>query len=347
LDVGTFLPSTQAVESAFLLAKNTTARTPESLTLITDSLVWNMPIRRSFRHQPLREQRGYRTNPAWVQECNARRQRAMRWHETPTVALEIHETPQRRYTRVFGYRINPMRICMKRISPLLMGAVCTAALAQSPTAATGTLVTVPATSEVRQANDEQDKDKAQAASRVNLKMKQGIELVHREDPQAVLKSHGYYTYPVYSDEPLPKNQRTRQIVSWRVGQYLDVTTTNLPALPKVVASTQRTLAVNGLNFGLSDTAARRLDDKRIAVTYQNLSERIASIARAMGRKAAEASIENIDFDGASSEAQALVSSLAKMTMRGAAAEPTVIEEPSFEPGETALTMRVVAKVRFK
>ena len=249
-----------------------------------------------------------------------------------------------------------MSIFINRAFLLLMGLVCTAALAQSPPAATGTLVAVPATSEVRQANDEahlvlmveeQDKEKAQAASRVNLKMKQGIDLVRREDPQAILKSHGYYTYPVYAEEPLPKNQRTRQIVSWRVGQYLDVTTTNLQALPKVVASTQRTLAVNGLNFGLLDASARRLDDKRIAATYQNLTERIASIARAMGRKVSDAYIENIDFDGASSEAQALVSSLAKMSMRGAVAEPSVIEEPSFEPGETTLPMRLVAKVRFK
>jgi predicted secreted protein len=269
---------------------------------------------------------------------------------------EIHEVSLRRYTQVFDYRIDPMSICMNRASLLLVGLVCTAALAQSPPAATGTLVVVPATSEVRQANDEahlvlmveeQDKDKAQAASRVNLKMKQGIELVRREDPQAVLKSHGYYTYPVYSEEPLPKNQRTRQIVSWRVGQYLDVTTINLQALPKVVASTQRTLAVSGLNFGLSDAAARRLDDRRIAATYQNLTDRIASIARAMGRKQSDASIDNIDFDGSAGEVQPMASPMAKMAMRSAVAEPASVEEPNFEPGETALQMRLVAKVRFK
>ncbi len=81
------------------------------------------------------------------------------------------------------------------------------AQAQVPTS--GALVVVPAFGEVTAPNDEatatfmveeQDKDKAAAASRVNQKMKQGTELLRKEDPQAVLKTHGYYTYPVYPDE---------------------------------------------------------------------------------------------------------------------------------------------------
>jgi uncharacterized protein YggE len=56
-----------------------------------------------------------------------------------------------------------------------------------PTA--GTLVVVPAFGEVKHANDqvvvtlaieEQDKDKAAAASRVNTKMKQGLEIVKKK-----------------------------------------------------------------------------------------------------------------------------------------------------------------------
>ena len=72
----------------------------------------------------------------------------------------------------------------------------------------GTQVIVPASGEIIVPNDqaratlmieEQDKDKVAAASRVNQKMKQGIDIVKRQDPQAVLKSHGYFTYAIYSD----------------------------------------------------------------------------------------------------------------------------------------------------
>ena len=245
----------------------------------------------------------------------------------------------------------------KRLLPLLLAASCAAsASAQTLMPGVGTQVVIPAGAEVRQENDEahltlmieeQDKDKALAASRVNLRMKQGIDTVRAIDPQARLKSRGYYTYPVYPDEPPPKGQRNRQVVGWRIGQYLDVTTTSLVLLPKMVAAAQRTLSLNGLNFGLSELATKRTDERRIAATYANLMERIASIAKAMGRRPADAILETVDFEGSGAYAPAPEARMARMDMRAAAADPVAIEEPSFEPGETALQMRVVARVRFK
>lgn len=250
-----------------------------------------------------------------------------------------------------------MSLSIPKLLPLVFTALCTSsAFAQSLMPGVGTQVVIPASAEVRQENDEahltlmieeQDKDKALAASRVNLKMKQGIETVRGIDPQARLKSRGYFTYPVYPDEPQPKGQRNRQVIAWRVGQFLDVTTTSLALLPKTVAAAQRTLSLNGLNFSLSDSAARRLDDKRIAATYADLLTRIGSIAKTMGRTPADAVLETIDFDGSGAYAPAPEMAMAKMNMRAAAAEPAQIEEPNFEPGETALQMRLVARVRFK
>src|SRR5713101_7359733 len=75
-----------------------------------------------------------------------------------------------------------------------------------------TVVVVPAYGEVKAANDEvhatffieeQDKEKAQAASRVNQKMRQGMDILKKEDSQAVLATRGYYTYPTYADEQQP------------------------------------------------------------------------------------------------------------------------------------------------
>ena len=142
--------------------------------------------------------------------------------------------------------------------------------------------------------------------------------------------------------------KARQPASWRVGQYLDVTTTNLVTLPKTVAATQRLLAINGLRFGLSDVASRKLDEARIAATYKDLTERIASIAKAMGRNPADAILDTVDFEGSGAYAQQQDGFSPKaMSMAGRAAEPAPIEEPSFEPGETTLQMRVVGKIKFR
>jgi predicted secreted protein len=224
----------------------------------------------------------------------------------------------------------------------------------------GTVVIVPAYGEVTHVNDqviatfaieEQDKDKQAAASRVNQKMKQGVAIVKQADPQAALKTQGYYTYAVYpeqrpqADGSAPK---ARVATAWRVGQYLQLTTTNLAALPKTVASAQTLLNLNGLQFGLSPATSKKLDDARIAATYQNLNERMSSIAVAMGRSVGDAVLDTVDFEGSGAYAQQDGVAAAPM-MRSAMmkTESAQIAEPSFEPGETTLQMRLVGTVKFR
>ena len=230
--------------------------------------------------------------------------------------------------------------------------------AQTPLASTGTLVIVPAFGEVTHANDqatalfaieEQDKDKTAAASRVNQKMKQGADIVRREDPQAALKTQGYYTYPVYAEQrPLPNGTMPKPVtIGWRVGQSLEVKTSNLAGLPKTTAAAQKILALNSLNFGLAPATIKKLDEQRIGATYQNLNERIASIAAAMGRKVSDAVIDTVDFEGSGNYSPQHVEVTGSANMRAAKMDAGEVSEPSFEPGETTLQMRLVGKVKFK
>jgi uncharacterized protein YggE len=224
---------------------------------------------------------------------------------------------------------------------------------------TGTLVVVPAFGEVKHANDqavitlaieEQDKDKAAAASRVNQKMKQGLDIVKKEDPQASLKTQGYYTYPVYPEERvLPNGQPVKQRLptAWRVGQYLEVTTTSLDKLPKTVAAAQKVLTLNAINFGLTPETTKKLDDQRIAATYKNLNERIGSIANAMGRKVSDAVLDTVDFEGSGNYTESRPVAAPMMMRMAKNADSAEVVEPSFEPGETTLQMQLVGKVRVK
>ncbi|MET0982460.1 MAG: SIMPL domain-containing protein [Telluria sp.] len=230
----------------------------------------------------------------------------------------------------------------------------------APASTAGTLVIVPANGEVRHANDqatvtfaveEFDKDKVAAAARVNRKMKEGTEIVRRADPNAELKTQGYFTYPVYPEPPVQPLPASRMPVKpvpigWRVGQYLEVKTTNLAELPKTAAAAQKVLSINSINFGLSPATEKLLDDRRIAATYRNLNERIASIARAMGRQPGEAVLDTVDFEGSGNYApQAEMRMVQVSSSRMKASDE--MPEPSFEPGETTLQMRLVGKVKFK
>jgi predicted secreted protein len=245
-----------------------------------------------------------------------------------------------------------------------LGLVLNAHAQSAPAAATtsGTLIVVPASGEVKHANDEatvtfsveeQDKDRAAAQARVNQKMRQGTEIVRREDPQAQLKTVNYYSYPVYPE--VPENpprplatQAVRRIpIGWRVGQYLEVKTRNLDGLPKTAAAAQKVLAISNIDYHLSPELTRKLDDERIAATWRNLNERIGSIARAMGRNPADAVIDTVDFEGSGRYVQGEMAAAPMAMMRGKRADSAEMPEPSFEPGETRLEMHLVGKVKFR
>jgi hypothetical protein len=121
--------------------------------------------------------------------------------------------------------------------------------------ANGTVLIIPASGEVKMANDEayltfvveeQDRDRAAASSRVNRRMKEGIALIQRLDPQAKLTTSGYFTYPVYPDDG--GRTKTQQPVAWRVGQSLTVTTKDLGSLPQTVARAQEKMALQSLHL---------------------------------------------------------------------------------------------------
>jgi len=148
--------------------------------------------------------------------------------------------------------------------------------------------------------------------------------------------------------PLANRAARRVPIGWRVGQYLEVKTRNLQALPKTAAAAMKVVNLNGIDYHVSPELAKRLDDERIAATYRNLNERIASIARAMGRNVSDAVIDTVDFEGSGNyAAEQDKTAPAMMLMKAQRPEMAEMPEPSFEPGETTLQMRLVGKVKFR
>ncbi|SHG55253.1 SIMPL domain-containing protein [Massilia sp. CF038] len=244
---------------------------------------------------------------------------------------------------------------LKKIVLLALMLLAVQSQAQTSLATAGTLVIVSASGQTTQPNDqaivvftvmEQDKDKRAAEARANQKMKEGIAILRKEAPSATLKSGGYLLYEMFADRGTPNAPRTS--LGWRFEQEVRLTTTDLASLPKLAAAAQKVLGVKDVIFGLTDATVRSQDDVRIAATYRNLNERIASIATAMGRKVTDAVLESVDFDGASGlngEFQRV--ELTGSRIRSRAEYDRANAEPSFEPGETTLSMRLVGKVRFK
>jgi uncharacterized protein YggE len=245
---------------------------------------------------------------------------------------------------------------MKRLMPVVATVMISAsALAQSNVVSTGgAVISVSGVAELKVNNDqaiatfyveEQDKDRAAAASRVNQKMNAGMDVIKKEDPQAVLTTRSYYTYPVYANDSLSSGVRKQQVLTgWRVGQYLDVKTENLKQLPVMTAAAQKVLALNGLNFGLSDAGNKKYEAARLEAGYKNLMDRVAVIAKAMGKHESDLTLENVDFDPSE---MVVGRPMPRMAMAAMKTSSDAVEAPNFEPGETSMAIHVLGKFKVK
>lgn len=199
--------------------------------------------------------------------------------------------------------------------------------------------------------EEIDKDRTLAATRVNQKMKAGIESIKREYKEIELTTRNYHSSQVY-EEVASKNANGMPIVKqqangWRVGQYLDLKTRDLKNLPAMVAYLQKTLALNNVRFELSDEANKRVEAERIVTGYKNLNERIAMIAQAMGRHSSDFIIDSVDFEGGEIDRSPNRAYGRVVTVSASNVRSDKIVEPDFEPGMSMVSIRVDAKLRVK
>jgi uncharacterized protein YggE len=234
------------------------------------------------------------------------------------------------------------------------------AQAQMIPSAKGTSMTIAAVGEVTQTNNQavmsflaevEDQNEAVAASKVNQKMKEATALIKQLDPNAKLETAGYYTYPIYPNlesHPHTKHQTLRPI-RWRITQSLQITTTSLATLSKTVAAAQGIVSLTGIHFGLSEQARKQSDQEKLAMAYRHLTQRIAAIAQAINVDQNRATIDTIDFatndddSGHMPRMMRMSAPIAADTMQ----KNNSVIEPSFEPGETTVKIRIIATVVFK
>lgn len=243
---------------------------------------------------------------------------------------------------------------LKKLALLASLVLATQAHAAPSMTTAGVEVMVPATGEVRHVNEEvsasfeakgRSKDKGEATVEVNRRMKEGLAILRARDPRATLQTAAFHFYPQYKKSKLSASNDDagpQEVVGWEVSQRVTLITEDLAGLPKTSAAVQGTLDLVNLDFHLSAATTRQLDDQRTATAYQRLSERIASLATAMGKTMADATLESVSIDGAGQHNE-----YQRVYVTGSKLKREDLAEPVFEAGETTLTMNIVGKVRFK
>jgi predicted secreted protein len=231
---------------------------------------------------------------------------------------------------------------------LLLGVVLAASAAvaqpQQPQRFEGTLLTMTGAAELEVANDEalvafylevQEPDLARAQSQVNQRVAEGVAAIRRADPKAVVETSGYGSYPVYQPGS------GRKIIGWRARQGVNVRTSELASLPKVVAAGQQQLALGGLDFRLSRAARERVEGELIQRAIANLNARVAAAAQALNVPAPRQRIEEISV-GIPTGGRPPPVPVARM--QASAAES--VAEPQLDAGQSTQQVTLSAKVRF-
>lgn len=228
---------------------------------------------------------------------------------------------------------------------ILSAPVCGVAIAQAPIAGAsppvGTVVNMTGSAELELPNDEavahffhevQDADLARAQSQVNQRVGAGTAALKKADPQALVETAGYSSFPVYAG---PSN---RTLAGWRVRQGVTVRTANLAALPNTVAAGQSTLSLGSIDFRLSKATRDKADAQLIAQAIASFNARVAAAAQALGVAAQRIRLEELDFSGREGGPRPMA--MARMT---AAAD--AMPAPTLEAGTSIERLTVSGKAR--
>ncbi len=209
----------------------------------------------------------------------------------------------------------------------------------------GTIVLLRAEAETFVDNDEarvsifvqeQNANRATAASEVNRKMRDAIDRVKKNDPTADVRSTGYYTNPEYGP-------RSNQITGWQVRQDVVIVTRKLAELEKLVANVQGAAGVSGVEFGLSREAQRKVDAQLFDMAFADMRARMSSVARALGKTDKDVEIDEIDLTSVDRPIGVRPMATAMMA-RGVNAE---VAQPKFEPGDSRQAVSFTARVRVR
>ena len=201
----------------------------------------------------------------------------------------------------------------------------------------GMTLAVNGTASITVPNDEAQMNWSVSAQAKTLKeataqaiktMNSGLSQIKAVSDQLKLQTQSMNSYPVYSEV---KGNQTPKIVAWRVSQSLEVVAPDI------------TLALDGLNFRVSDEAKAKYDESLYKMAVSDATQRSVWIAQSVGSDASKVQLQSLRFSGAASPRP--------MNMLMRASAKSIMDEampvPDIEAGTSELNLTVTAEVLIK
>ena len=186
----------------------------------------------------------------------------------------------------------------------------------------------------------QAKTLKEATSQAIKAMNEGLSQIKTVSDALKLQTQSMNSYPVYGEV---KGNETPKIVAWRVSQSLEVIAPDVQLVPAVIEKVNGTLALNGLNFKVSDAARAKYDESLYKLAVADATQRAVWIAQSVGSDAGKVELQSLRFN--SSATPRPINLMMRAT--GKAMMDSAVPAPSVEAGTSELNLTVSAEVLIK
>lgn len=186
----------------------------------------------------------------------------------------------------------------------------------------------------------QAKTLKEATSQAIKAMNEGLSQIKTVSDALKLQTQSMNSYPVYGEV---KGNETPKIVAWRVSQSLEVIAPDVQLVPAVIEKVNGTLALNGLNFKVSDAARAKYDESLYKLAVADATQRAVWIAQSVGSDAGKVELQSLRFNSSATPRpiNLMMRAPAKAMMDSA------VPAPSVEAGTSELNLTVSAEVLIK
>ena len=186
----------------------------------------------------------------------------------------------------------------------------------------------------------QAKTLKEATSQAVKAMNEGLSQIKTVSDALKLQTQSMNSYPVYGEV---EGNETPKIVAWRVSQSLEVIAPDVQLVPAVIEKVNGTLALNGLNFKVSDAARAKYDESLYKLAVADATQRAVWIAQSVGSDAGKVELQSLRFNSSATPRpiNLMMRAPAKAMMDSA------VPAPSVEAGTSELNLTVSAEVLIK
>ena len=186
----------------------------------------------------------------------------------------------------------------------------------------------------------QAKTLKEATSQAVKAMNEGLSQIKTVSDALKLQTQSMNSYPVYGEV---KGNETPKIVAWRVSQSLEVIAPDVQLVPAVIEKVNGTLALNGLNFKVSDAARAKYDESLYKLAVADATQRAVWIAQSVGSDAGKVELQSLRFNSSATPRPINL----MMRAPANAMMDSAVPAPSVEAGTSELNLTVSAEVLIK